>query len=495
MTGRRVSIFLALAAAALLSLAGPALAAGGLMALQGGFAPTGQEAAISPPASPGTPVPPAGSPGVIDLDSGPRASYYDAPRVFTGERISLDFQNADLHNIIRIIGEVSGKNIVVSDRVTGKVTLKLKDVPWDQALDIVLSSRNLGVEESGNVLTIYDLQTLNSIRADRGRLAAERLAAETQAPLTKATFTPKYAAIGVMAEDLRKLSSPRAGAKVVAIGNDIYVEDEPNVIQTMRGLFIKLDKASRQILIEARIVEVNTNVAQQLGIEWGIGYAGTPGVQGRPAPDVGGTGNPVSGAPGSLIGTADITGGAAALGFGFLNKAGSLILNARLNASEQTGESRNISAPRIMAANNQPVSIKQGVQIPYVTPGSANSPATTDFKEAAMELKVTPFIEENGQVITLNIDLKNDTVDPAYLRPGVEPPIQTKQATTTLMVRDGETVVIGGILTDTQGNSSQRVPGLHRLPLLGWLFQDNTVSSTKSELLIFITANIIPINI
>jgi len=163
MTGslKRVGIFLVLAALALVSLAGPALAAGGLAVLQGSFAPAGREAATSPPGSPGSPGAP-GAVGDVDLNETPRAVHYDAPKAYTGERISLDFQNADLHNIIRIIGEVSGKNIVVSDRVSGKVTLKLKDVPWDQALDIVLASRNLGVEEAGNVLTIYDLQTLNA---------------------------------------------------------------------------------------------------------------------------------------------------------------------------------------------------------------------------------------------------------------------------------------------------------------------------------------------
>jgi len=498
MTGRlsRASIFPALVAAVLFSLAGQALAAGGLAGLQGSFAPAGQEAAISAPGVFGDPVTP-GSSGAVEFEETRRAAYYDAPRPYVGERISLDFQNADLHNIIRIIGEVSGKNIVVSDKVVGKVTLKLRDVPWDQALDIVLASRNLGVEEAGNVLTIYDLQTLNGIRADRDRLAAERNAARMQAPLAKKVFTPKYAPISVVADELKKLATVRG--KIVSIGNDIYVEDEPGAISTMTQIFMRVDRVTRQILIESRIVVATAGLVERLGVSWGGSYLGWPGVAGRPdAVPKGPNTRDAALFPdetnygGQLAGMADFAAGASRLGFGYINKAASLMLSARLNATETTSESRTISAPRIMAANDQTVSIKQGAQIPYQTGGTATTAPNTEFKEAVMELKVTPHIEENGQVITLDIDLKNDTVGASY---GGEPSIDTKQAKTKLMVRDGDTVVIGGIMQDTQSTDSGRVPGLHRLPLLGWLFQDNNVVNTKQELLIFITANIIPVTI
>ena len=482
---KRVSIFLALAA--LFCLPGPALAAGGLSALQGSFAPAGEEADTSAPSSSANPVPPS-SPGVVNFDN----AYYDAPKIFTGERISLDFQNADLHNIIRIIGEVSGKNIVVSDRVSGKVTLKLQDVPWDQALDIVLASRNLGVEEAGNVLTIYDLQTLNSIRADRQRLAAERSAAASQGPLAKKVFTPKYATIGTMVEELRKLATTRG--KIVAIGNDIYVEDEPGAISTMTQIFMRIDRVTRQILIESRIVMASSNLTENLGVRWGVSYDATrdkgnnynfPATAGPSIP----AGNTYQ--PDTAYGTADFSRGISSLGFAYLNKAANLLLNAKLTAEEYTGESRTISAPRIMAANDQTVSIKQGQQVPFSTGASSGTPANIEFKEAVMELKVTPHIEENGQVITLDIDIKNDSFGQIHGETG----LNTSQAKTKLMVRDGDTVVIGGIMQDRQTASSGRVPGLYRLPLLGWLFQDNSVNNDKQELLIFITANIIPINI
>ncbi|MDR3038843.1 MAG: type IV pilus secretin PilQ [Candidatus Adiutrix sp.] len=496
MTGslKRASILLALAAAAWLGLAGPARAGGSLVALQGGFAPTGQEAGSSAPTSAPAPAPPSAV-GAVDLNETPRAAHYDAPRAYTGERISLDFQNADLHNIIRIIGEVSGKNIVVSDKVVGKVTLKLKDVPWDQALDIVLASRNLGVEEAGNVLTVYDLQTLNGIRADRDRLAAERMAAAIQAPLAKKVFTPKYAPIGVVADELKKLATARG--KIVAIGNDIYVEDEPGSINTMTQIFLRVDRISRQILIEARIIEADASLTNRLGVDWGIEYS--PKYQDTGAHKFTQTpGNAGYFDDGTLVergsggGAADFSNGISRLGFGYLNKAGSLLLNARINASETTSETRTISAPRIMASNDQSVSIKQGYQIPYQSGGSATTASNTEFKEAVMELKVTPHIEENGQIVTLEIDLKHDAPIDVNNNGGA---ISTSQAQTKLMVKDGDTVVIGGILSDRTETGSNRVPGLHRLPLLGWLFQNNTVGNDKKEMLIFITANIIPITI
>ncbi|MDR1045924.1 MAG: type IV pilus secretin PilQ [Candidatus Adiutrix sp.] len=469
----RISL-LAAAFGLAVSLAGPPSAAA-----QGSFAPAAQNApAAVSPASSNAALPD------LDLESDlNRSVYYQAPKLYTGEHISLDFQNADIHNIIRIIGEVSGKNIVVSDQVTGKVTLKLRDVPWDQALDIVLASRNLGVEESGNVLTIYNLQTLQSIQQGRNQAAAERAARAAQAPLTKKVFTPKYAPIGTVTTELGKLKSDRG--KIVSIGNDIYVEDDPGSIATMSQVFLRIDRAVRQILIEARIIEATASFVNSLGINWGLGYNS----------DL--TGSGVGCSPkeaGSGCGILDISNAGAALGLGFLNKANSLLLNARITASETSSDARTISAPRIMAANDQEVSIKQGKQIPYQSGSSANTAANTQFKDVVMELKVTPHIEENGQIVTLDINLTNDTPDQSA-GAGSEPAINTREAQTMLMVKDGETVVIGGIITDTQTEGVSRVPGLHRVPLLGWLFQQRSVQNDKSEMLIFITANIIPINI
>ena len=448
---------------------------------QGSFAPVAQETAATVGGSaPSTQAPaPAGGTTADPTANAPRTAYYDTPKLFKGERISLDFQNADIHNIIRIIGEVSGKNIVVSDAVSGKVTLKLKDVPWDQALDIVLSSHGLGVEESGNVLTIYDLPTLTQKMIERERAAAEREARIAQAPLMKKVFTPKYAPVSNVSGELNKLKSVRG--KISAIGNDIYVEDDPSTIATMTQVFMRVDKVAKQILIEARIIEASSTFVENLGISWGADYRSDNAL---------GTDYK----PGSSFGQADIGSGAAAIDFSFLNKANSLLLNAKINASETSAEARTISAPRIMAANDQEVSIKQGQQIPYKSGSSATTAANVQFKEVVMELKVKPHIEENGQIITLEIELTNDTADQSG-GAGEEPAINTREAETILMVKDGETVVIGGIIVDSMSTGISRVPGVHRIPILGWLFQDRSINNVKSEMLIFITANIIPINL
>jgi len=450
-----------------------AQAAGVMSAAQGSFAPVAETSTgrSTPPSSP-----PASSVSEVDLSTQtPMAAHYESEKLYRGERISLDFQNADIHNIIRIIGEVSGKNIVVSDAVSGKVTLKLRDVPWDQALDIVLASRNLGVEEAGNVLTVYDLPTLNSIQAGRQRLAAEKAAAIQQMPLGKKIFTPKYSPISMVASELSKIKSTRG--KIVAIGNDIYVEDDPGSLATMTQIFMRIDRVARQILIEARIIEASTTFVEKLGIKWSANYKNSVG----------------GGTPGEATGSLDFN-KAGTLGFGFLNKANSLLLSATIKAEETSSEARTISAPRIMAANDQEVSIKQGQQIPYSSGSSATTAANVQFKDVVMELKVKPHIEENGQIITLDIELTNDTAD-ASGGSDSEPAINTREAETKLMVKDGETVVIGGIIVDSQQTGVDRVPGLHRIPILGWMFQDRSITNQKSEMLIFITANIIPINI
>jgi type IV pilus assembly protein PilQ len=486
-------------------LAAALLAAWGPLAHAQTFAP-------SPAAPAATRAPASAKPQVSfpDAPLDPLASLND--RVYAGEKITLDFQNADIHNILRLIGEVSGLNVVVSDQVSGKVTLKLKNVPWDQALDIVLASKNLGAIKNGNVLRIDSMDNIRRAIPDPSDPSAK-------ITLLMETFTPKYSSVSSVAAEMDKYKSVRGRVRV--IGNDIYVEDDPTTMRTLKEIFRRNDKVTKQILIEARIVEASNDFSQNLGIRWG-GYGGhnvTPstennqstmssrhtsseavGVPGSttnsPAfPSVGESGGTTgSFYPGEHFGLLDIGGasGAMRLGYGFLNRSGTMLLNAELSANETLGETKVISAPRIMASNDTEVYIKQGTQIPYQS-SSANAGTNTEFKDALMELRVTPHIEENGQIISLDITLTKDNVN--RLDSTTEPSIDKKEAKTKLMVRDGETVVIGGIIEDNQSNNTRRVPGLHAIPLLGWLFQDRGVQATKRELLVFITANIIPINI
>jgi type IV pilus assembly protein PilQ len=450
---------------------------------------------FAPPAEPGRPAAqPAQAPGGGGGGQ-PRAGGTLAglglgdEKVYTGERISLDFQNADIHNILRLIGEVSGKNVVVSDAVSGKVTLKLRNVPWDQALDIVLASKNLDFVENGNVLRI---DTKDNIR----RATPDLSDPNVRVALEKWTYTPKYSSVTTLASELEKAKSARGTVKV--IGNDIYIEDDIESLRALRLLAERNDRVTKQILIEARIVEASSTFRQSLGIRWGTAYDrfGINDTDHSSSidlikPDMA-QGEYL---PGEGFGAMSVGNGAGlALGMGFLNRAGTLLLNAELQASETVGQVKTVSAPRIMAANDQQVYIKQGEQIPYKSGGGLGTNTSTEFKDAVMELRVTPHIEENGEIVTLDITLTKDSPGAVY-GTSDEPAINKREAYTKLMVKNGETVVIGGIITDDQSVGGNRVPGLHAIPLLGWLFQDKNVQNQKTELLIFITASIIPINI
>jgi type IV pilus assembly protein PilQ len=410
-------------------------------------------------------------------------------KVYTGERISLDFQNADIHNILRLIGEVSGKNVVVSDAVSGKVTLKLRNVPWDQALDIVLASKNLDFVENGNVLRI---DTKDNIR----RATPDLSDPNVRVSLEKWTYTPKYSSVTTLASELEKAKSPRGNVKV--IGNDIYVEDDIESLRAIRLLAERNDRVTKQILIEARIVEATALFQQSLGVRWGGAYDRFRGWSERHSETSGLIGTELTEGdymPGEVFGAMSVGGGnGMALGMGFLNKAGTLLLNAELNASEVVGQTKIISSPRIMASNDEAVYIEQGQQIPYKSGGGLGTNTSTEFKDAVMRLEVIPHIEENGEIVTLQITLTKDSPG-AKLGTADEPSIDKKEAHTKLMVKNGETVVIGGIITDNQSVGGTRVPGLHAIPLLGWLFEEKNIQNSKTELLIFITASIIPINI
>ncbi|MEW6264436.1 MAG: type IV pilus secretin PilQ [Thermodesulfobacteriota bacterium] len=415
------------------------------------------------------------------------------PKQYTGQKISLDFQNADIHNILRLIGEVSGKNVVVSDKVTGKVTLKLSEVPWDQALDIVLAANQLGMVEVGNVIRIDKADVLRAQRELEVKDLEQTVEQVKKAPLEKRVFTPKYAAVSTMKTELEKLKTERG--KLTIIGNDIYVEEEPHTLAVMQEVFSKNDQVARQVLIESRIVEALSSFTKQLGVNWGGDYSAPSNEVGRSLTGTlgmygvhsGGT----MGAGGAAVNLISPPATGLALGFGLVSSR--LNLDAKLYAMEKTGEGRIVSAPRILASNDQEVYIKQGQSIPYESSGTTTSPSTITYNEAVLNLKVKPHIEENGKIISMDITVTKDTAD--YSRTTRNPPINKREAKTKLMVKNGETVVIGGIIIDEKSKTVNRVPGLHKIPVLGWLFKDYEISDAKTELLIFLTSNIIPVSI
>ncbi|MBW2621889.1 MAG: type IV pilus secretin PilQ [Deltaproteobacteria bacterium] len=410
---------------------------------------------------------------------------------YTGQLISLDFQNADVHNILRLIGEVSGKNVVISDRVKGKVTLRLKDVPWDQALDIVLSSHDLGVEVTGNVLRIDESRKL--AEEQKKRHVEEEVRKKEKEVLYTRILTPKYAAVNSMKELLDPLKGPQGSIRVV--GNDIFIKDQEDNLQLMMDVFQKNDRVAQQILIEARIVEASTTFSQNLGVNWGGTWRDPRGTLG------GLLGNNSLGGSLSLSGLHGASNHAVnvisppptglAIGLHFSTPA--LDLDANLYAMEQTGQGQIISAPRILANNDQEVYISQGQSIPYETVGTATTASKIDFKEAKLELRVKPHIEENGRIISMEIKVTKETPD--FARSARNPPINRREAFTKLMIRDGETVVIGGIIIDETAKTVNKVPGMHKLPIIGRLFKNKEILDTKVELLIFITAHIIPVKI
>ncbi|MBU2552375.1 MAG: type IV pilus secretin PilQ [Proteobacteria bacterium] len=435
------------------------------------------------------------------------------PKKYAGARISLDFQNADIHNILRIIGDVSGKNVVVSDKVAGKVTLRLKEVPWDQALDIVLAANQLGVVQRGNVLRIDKLELLKAEKnAIIDEIKKEQEIAVAPAALSKKVFTPKYASVDSMKEVLEKLlpaaDKRREGTSLAIIGNDIYVTAEAEIISQMAEVFEKNDKVARQILIESRIVEASTSFTKSLGVNWGGNVSGRFGGEGElfnlygavpgaaissPPSGTAGVGvtsvGPWGGRGGMGVNLVDPVQYGMGIGFGVLTDWFSL--DAKLYAMEETGEGRIVSAPRILAQNDQEVYIKQGQSIPYQTVSSEGT--KTEFRDATLMLSVKPHIEKNGQIITMDITVTKDSPD--YSRGANNPPINKREAKTKLMVKDGETVVIGGIIVDNKGRSIKRVPGLHSIPIIGWLFKSRAIEDSKTELVIFLSSHIIPVKL
>ena len=435
---------------------------------------------------------------------------------YVGEPMSMDFQNADIHNVLRLIGVVAGKNMVVSDRVSGRVTLQLTDVPWDQALEVVLTSNQLGMVESGNVIRV---DTVTALLAEKDALneeqAKERQRIMTR-PLIKRVFTPRYRSADDIASEMGKLILTSGGGvegtetataeqrrgRVAVIGNEIYAEADEETMPDMIAIFNRLDKPTNQVLIEARIVEASSTFQRGLGIQWGGQYG-----QRYDGVDTG-TGSPSYGWEAELgrYGRAGVYGTESALGsavnvlptlslargldIGFSYLGQLMNLDAQIQAKEATGEARLLSAPRIMAKNDQEVHISQGQEIPYETLGQEGK--KIEFKEATLLLQVTPHIENNGQVISLDVLISKK--EPVLGSSG-NPAIAKKEAQTKLMVKNGETVVIGGIITDKSSRAVGRVPGLHRIPLLGYLFKNDNRDESKDELLIFLTSSIIPVTL
>ncbi|HEY3043426.1 MAG TPA: type IV pilus secretin PilQ, partial [Vicinamibacterales bacterium] len=448
--------------------------------------------------------PPAQAPvqGSLQAQSQGQSAANQGPTRFTGNPISLDFQGADLRAVLRSFAEISGLNIVIDPNVQGTVDVALRDVPWDQALDIILRANKLGYSVDGTIVRIAPLSTLANEEKERGALAQAQSEAGQLTTLTRQLSYSTGQEIVTLLKAANILSN-RGQAFVDARTNTLIVTDLQERLTNTTELIDTLDKPQPQVEIEARIVQTNKNYARALGVQWGFnGYVspqlgnttslafpntgtlgGRLGTQGAPA--TGTAVNPATSTSTAVNLAAAAATSAVGLQLGSVN--GAFNLDVALSALETSGNGRLLSTPKVSTLNNVAAEMTQGVQIPIQT--ATNNTVTVSFKDAALTLKVTPQITAANTVI-MQIALENATPDFGRQVNGI-PPINTQRAITTVLVLDGQTTVIGGIYTSSATNTRDQTPGLGRIPLLGWLFRRDAITDQNTELLIFITPRII----
>lgn len=399
-------------------------------------------------------------------------------KIYTGRRISLEFSDADIRKIFQLIAEVSNLNFLISDDVSGTISLKLVNVPWDQALDVILESKNLEMKREGNIVQIKPKGKFKTYEQEQ---ADEKKAREQRMPLETKIFDVNYASIDDVATQFDKVKSDRGTVSKDSRTNRVIVNDIAPSIEKMQFLLKNLDLPEKQVMIEARIVEATTTFTRDLGVQWGVHYQdGSASFLGLNAVDSG-FGGIVTPPPSSGFPAQDSAGGAVGMSFGKLTN--NIQLDLRLSAAATAGLIKIISTPKVVTLNNKMAKISQGQSIPYQTTSAEGT--KTEFVEAALTLEVTPHITSDGSV---SMKIKASNNSPGS---GTPPPINKKEATTELLVKNGETTVIGGIYVDSDTESNSGVPFLQDIPLLGWLFKSNNKTKTKTELLIFITPKIV----
>ena len=407
----------------------------------------------------------------------------DMPKAFTGQKISLDLQEVDIRNVLRLLADVTGKNLVVEPGVSGKVTLKVDNVPWDQVLELILKINELDQVMEGNIIRIATAAKLKAelerkregVEAQKELMAAARDLGE----ITTEYLQVNYADVGDISSQIDNVKSEKGTVSVDNRTNLIIYSDFPKRIETAKEILARLDKATKQVMVESRIVSATTNFSRNLGVSWNAGYtanslAGRLG--GSPAFDM------AVAAPTAAVGT---------FGLAFTRALGVnniLDLDMQLDALENAGEGRVISSPRIFTLDHVQAMIQQGDQIPYPQ-RTEEGTISTAFAPATLSLTVTPHITPDGKV-RMEVLAKRDQADFSRTVQDV-PAIRTQEAQTELLVNDGDTIVIGGIVIQDTEWSEDRVPFLWRIPILGWLFKNRQIQDEKSELLIFLSPSII----
>ncbi len=428
----------------------------------------------------------AGTPAAVEQPPAPRdpAAAETAPR-FTGQPVSLDFQRADLRAVLRTFSVISGLNVVIDPGVEGVVDVALQDVPWDQALDVILRANRLGYSVDGPIVRIAPLAVLADEEAERRKLAEQRALAGELQVLTR---TLSYARAPELVAIVTPLLSVRGQVQTDLRTNTMVITDLQDRVTAAGRLLDELDRREPQVEIEAHIVQAGQDFARSIGVQWSLaGGSGPDGSGARPArgPDGEESGRQ-PGVGGSVeLGAAGET---SALGLTFGSVAGGLDLGVVLSAAEVEGQVRLLSHPRVTTQNNVQAEIVQGDQIPIQV--VANNTVTVRFEDAALVMRVEPRITAADTVI-MELEIENDFADFGRAVGGI-PPIVTQRARTTVQVASGQTTVIGGIFEHERSAARSRVPVLHRIPLLGWLFRSRAERDSTDELLIFLTPRIVP---
>jgi type IV pilus assembly protein PilQ len=447
----------------------------------------------------------------IEIKPSTKRTAAEDKKEYTGERLTLNFQDIDVRSVLQLLADTSGQNIVVSDSVSGNLTLRLQNVPWDQALDIVLRTKGLDKRRQDNVIIIGPTEELAS--REKAELAAHKEVQELS-PTHTEFMQVNYAKVADLAKLIKaanakdSMLSPRGSLSIDERTNTLLVQDTSDKLADVRRLVQTLDVPVRQVLIEARIVIVSDTFERDLGVRFGVTTAQSVGsgllaVTGNgPGADTI-TGSAITNIAGGLpkfpvtlpvldnryqvnLPASTVNG---SIGISLLS--GSTLVDLELSAAQNEGKSETISSPRVITANQKQATIMQGVEIPYQESASSGA-TTTQFKNAVLSLKVTPLITPDNRVI-LDLDVSDDSIGQQVTSAtgGSVPAIDTRQVITQVLVNDGQTVVLGGILETTKTSQANKIPILGDIPFLGYLFRSTQDVNNKTELLVFITPKIL----
>ncbi len=403
------------------------------------------------------------------------------------EKVYLDFQDAEIVPILRLLADIAGCNLALHPDIKGKYSVKFKGVPWNQAFDTILNTFNLGKVVEGTVIRVAPLTALQKESEEKQKAKEAVVKAE---PLETRFFSINYADVATVEKAIKdsKALTPRGSISVDKRTSSMVIKDGASVFPQVENLLASLDKPTAQVMIEARIVEIDTSDKRDLGIQWGIKLnaantlSSLGGLSGLGA-------GPFTGNRFMVDVPATVSGRGSGINFGILSPDRTFGLDIQLSALETAGSGKVISNPRILTVNNGKAKIKQGKSIP-IRKLTTEGTISTEFKDVDIELNVTPNITPDRSV-GLDIEIKKEELDPTV--PSIEgvPGTDKKEAKTSVIIRDGETIVIGGMYKVNTNTSVTGVPGLMRIPILGWLFKNNATEMRTTELLIFITPRIV----